>query len=173
MTNHRSSPEDISNKISRRYLLRNSALAATGAVLLPSFITGCSKDTDAPSGGLLGGGDNPPLPPALTTAQLKQAADNITVYRQLIIEVYQLAYQYDEQVFKLLQSTQTSAWANFDVDIIIDIAFLLAAAGAIASGGAAAVPAIAFFSAVLHDWGFGKATNPPGLTNTFVEFELG
>lgn len=33
-------------KLSRRKFLRNSAIAATGVVLLPSFITGCSKDDD-------------------------------------------------------------------------------------------------------------------------------
>ena len=159
--------EDIPNKVSRRYLLKNSAIAATGAVLLPSLITGCSKDTNTPQGGGGLGGTQ------LTPDQLKQTAANIAMYRQLIIEVYQLAFEYDSQVFTLLESTKTNSWTNFSIDIIIDIAFLLAAAGAIASGGAEAVPAIAFFSAVLHDWGFGKATNPPSLTDTFVEFELG
>lgn len=33
-------------QLSRRKFLRNSAIAATGVVLLPSFITGCSKDDD-------------------------------------------------------------------------------------------------------------------------------
>ena len=38
--------EDILKKLSRRKFLRNSAIAATGAALLPSFLTGCDKDDD-------------------------------------------------------------------------------------------------------------------------------
>ncbi|HUP12499.1 MAG TPA: alkaline phosphatase D family protein, partial [Niastella sp.] len=36
--------EEILKKLSRRKFLRNSAIAATGVALLPSFITGCHKD---------------------------------------------------------------------------------------------------------------------------------
>ena len=38
--------EDILKKLSRRKFLRNSAIAATGVALLPSFLTGCNKDDD-------------------------------------------------------------------------------------------------------------------------------
>ncbi len=42
MTDPAANPEDI-QKISRRKLLRNSAITAAGAVLLPSLLTGCGK----------------------------------------------------------------------------------------------------------------------------------
>src|SRR3954452_23742947 len=110
MTNHRSSPKDISKKISRRYLLRNSAMAAAGAVLLPSLITGCSKETDAPGGGLLGGGGGSPPP---TPEQLKAAADNLNLMRDMLNDLYDKVYKYDEEVFHLLASTNTNSnWTN-------------------------------------------------------------
>ncbi|MGI8638321.1 MAG: PhoD-like phosphatase N-terminal domain-containing protein [Segetibacter sp.] len=40
--------EDVLKKLSRRKFLRNSAIAATGVVLLPSLITGCHKDDELP-----------------------------------------------------------------------------------------------------------------------------
>src|SRR4051794_15347935 len=36
--------EEILKRLSRRKFLRNSVLAATGAALLPSFLSGCHKD---------------------------------------------------------------------------------------------------------------------------------
>jgi hypothetical protein len=136
-------------------------MAATGAALLPSFITGCSKNADAPSGGLLGGvGDNPPLTPD----QLKAAVDNLRRMRAMLNDLYNNAFKYDETVFKALASTkENGGWKNFIYNIFIDIAFLAAAATAVATGGAGLVPAIAFLSAILHDWGFGKDT-PSGIT---------
>jgi alkaline phosphatase D len=38
--------ETVLKHLSRRKFLRNSVIAATGAVLLPSFLTSCSKDDD-------------------------------------------------------------------------------------------------------------------------------
>lgn len=42
--------EEILKTLSRRKFLRNSAIAATGVALLPSFMTGCSKDDQIFSG---------------------------------------------------------------------------------------------------------------------------
>jgi hypothetical protein len=158
--------EDGLNKISRRYLLRNSAIAATGAALFPSFITGCSKDTDAPQAGGGSLGDSPPPTPE----QLKAAADNLNLLRDMMNDLYNTAFKYDEVVFLALGSTKTnSSWTNFIVDIFIDIAFAAAAATAVVTGGAALVPAFAFLSAVLHDWGIGK-DRPDGLSGVFGFF---
>lgn len=44
MTDPTTKPEDILKKLSRRNLLRNAAITATGAALLPAFLTGCNKD---------------------------------------------------------------------------------------------------------------------------------
>ena len=148
-------------------MLRDSAIVATGAVLLPSFFTGCRKeDFDElfehhPKKGL-----------TLTQVQLAAAADNLTTLRTLLKEVYELAAQYDDAVFQTLNSTKMDSWANFAVNIIIDIAVGLAAAGAIAAGGPTAIPAIAFVSSILKDWGLGK-DRPSNLEAVFAEFEFG
>ncbi len=174
MTDPTPSPEDVLKKLSRRKLLRNSAITATGAVLLPSFLTGCHKDVwdvvkgHIPNAGL-GGGLGAV---ALTPVELAQAAANLTTLRTLLKEVYDLAAQYDGAVFDALNSTKTSSWTNFIVDIIIDIAAGLLSAVAIAAEGPAAIPAIAFISAVLHDWGIGK-DRPGNLEAVFAEFEFG
>jgi alkaline phosphatase D len=43
--------EDILKQLSRRKFLRNSVIAATGAALLPTFLTGCDKDNPPPPPG--------------------------------------------------------------------------------------------------------------------------
>src|SRR4028118_889167 len=66
---------DILKKLSRRNMLRNSAITATGVALLPSFLTGCNKDVwekvkeQIPGGGLGGVPEPPP-----TTEELQAAA---------------------------------------------------------------------------------------------------
>jgi hypothetical protein len=170
MTDPTPVPEDILKKLSRRQLLRNSAITATGAVLLPSFLTGCHKDVydiirkHVPGAGV-GGVE-------LTPAELENAANNLKTLRSLLIEVYDLAAQYDDAVFHTLNSTKTDSWAHFAANLMIDIAAALLSAVAIAAEGPAAIPAIAFLSAVLHDWGIGN--HPPStLEAAFAEFEFG
>src|SRR4051794_32793276 len=109
----------IVEKLSRRKLLRNSTIAATGVVLLPPFITGCSKDENSGLGGVR----------QFTPEQLKQAADNVNRMRALLNDLYNTAFKYDETVFLALASTkENGSWTNFLADIFIDIAFLAAAA---------------------------------------------
>ena len=56
MTDPTNNSEDMLKKLSRRKWLRNAAMAATGAVVLPSFLTGCHKDVwDKLKGPLPGG----------------------------------------------------------------------------------------------------------------------
>ena len=71
MSDYYGNPKVIRNKISRRNLLRDSAIAATGTVLLPSFITGCGKDNDAPATPIIVGGVQ------YTQDDLAQAAANL------------------------------------------------------------------------------------------------
>ncbi|TKK65957.1 hypothetical protein FC093_18305 [Ilyomonas limi] len=168
MTDPTTNAEVILNKVSRRYLLRNAAIAATGVVLLPPFITGCSKDGDAPGGGVgsVGGVQ-------LTPEQLEQAADNLRRMRTWITELYPLCIEYEDAVFHALKSTKENPnWTNFIVDAFIDIATALAAAAAIAEGAGPAVPAFAFLSSILHDWGIGKDV-PENLDEVFADFEFG
>jgi hypothetical protein len=168
MPGHNRNANDILKKVSRRSLLRNSAITATGALLFPSFITGCSKDTDTPEGGggNLGG-------PQLTPEQLQQAADNLRRLRVWITDLYPLCIEYETIVFLALKATkETGGWENFIADIFIDIGFALAASAAIASDGAAAVPAFACLSSFLHDWGIAK-DKPDNLDETFADFDFG
>lgn len=170
MTNRNGNADDIIKKISRRYMLRNSAIAATGTVLLPSLITGCTKDAPAEGTGGVGAVGGTPL----TTAQLEQAAANLTRMREWVTDLYPLCIEYEDAVFHALASTkENESWTNFIVDIFIDIATLLAAAGAIASDAAAAVPAFAFLSSILHDWGIGKDKPDDVLDEEFATFQFG
>jgi len=96
--------------------------------------------------------------------------------RALLNDLYNTAFKYDETVFLALESTRENGnWTNFLADIFIDIAFLAAAATAVASGGAALVPAIAFLSAILHDWGLGKdkPDGINGLNGFFAQYQAG
>src|SRR3954452_13745078 len=77
----------------------------------------------------------------LTPDQLEQAAENLRRLRAWVTELYLLTLEYDDAVFNDLNSTKMNSWTNFLVDIFIDMAFAAAAGAAIASGGAAAVPA--------------------------------
>lgn len=158
--------KEIFKKLSRRHLLRNSAIAATGTVLLPSFLTGCTKD-GAP-GVDVGGVQQ------LTPAQLEAAAANLIRMREWVTDLYPLCIEYEDAVFHALKSTkETESWTNFIVDIFIDIATVLAAAAAIAGGAAPAVPAFAFLSSILHDWGIGKDNRPDNLDEVFATFQFG
>ena len=165
MTDYNRTEADMLKRVTRRYMLRNSSIAAAGAILLPSFITGCMKN--APERGVGSGDDQ------LTPEQLQQAAANLTRMRVWITDLYPLCVEYEAAVFHALATTTAQAnWTNFIVDIFIDIAFALAAATAIASDGAAAVPAFAFLSAILHDWGIGK-DRPSTLDDEFASFQFG
>jgi hypothetical protein len=44
MTDPTNKSEDMLKKLSRRNWLRNAAIAATSAVVLPSLLTGCTKE---------------------------------------------------------------------------------------------------------------------------------
>src|ERR1700712_2006414 len=111
--------------------------------------------------------------PNLTTIDLKEAADNLTRLRAWVTDLYPLCIEYEEAVFHALGSTkQNGSWTNFIIDIFIDVAIGLLAAAAIAAEGPAAIPALAFLSSVLHDWGFGK-DKPNNLPAFFAVFEIG
>ncbi len=167
MQGHIRNHQDMLNKVSRRYLLKNSAIAATGAAL-PSFITGCSKNTNAPEGGTGGVGGV-----QLTPDQLQKAAANLVRMRRWITELYPMCIEYEDAVFHALKSSkQNPNWTNFLVNAFIDIATALAAATAVASSAALAVPAFAFLSSILHDWGIGKNV-PEDLDAVFADFEFG
>lgn len=172
--------EETQKKISRSKFLRNSAITATGVALLPSFMTGCRKHWDFPQGnGVHVGGGGGVGVDDLTSEQLKSAADNLNRMRALLYELYKNSFDYDTTVFHALNSTiQEGNWMNFIVDILIDIAYVMIATAAAASGPggvALAVPALAGASAFLHDWGIGKdrPDSVNGLNGFFAQYQAG
>lgn len=94
MTDPTTNSNDLLKKLSRRKLLRHSAITAIGAVLLPSLITGCRKSiwdilpgdgtTPGPSNGWIGGfaQSNPAFAypdPDLSSLPLLDNKDNINL----------------------------------------------------------------------------------------------
>ena len=164
---------ELQKKFSRRNMLRSTAIAAAGAIALPTFLTSCQKEVwDVVKGHIHDGGPGGVGGVKLTPDDLAQAAGNLITLRQLLIEVYDLAKQYDDAVFHALHSTKPDTWSNFLADLFIDIAVLITGALAAGTGGTAAMPAIAFIFAVLKDWGFGK-DRPSNLEGVFSDFEFG
>ncbi len=155
MTDPTRNPEDLIRQLSRRTMLRNAVIAATGIALAPPMLTGCYKDVWSLIPGRDGQGSvaNPPL----TQAELEIAAGNLNRIRALMNDFYDMNFKYDLTVLEDLSSTiQNPSWTNFLVDIFIDIAVGIASAAAVATGNVAVIPAFAFISAFLHDWGIGK-----------------
>lgn len=170
MQNTNPKPEDARNKLSRRNLLRNSAIAATGTMLLPSFLTGCTKMQDILVDRIPGRGFGTT---PLTPLQLQNAADNLVRMRAWYTDLYPLCIEYEEAVFKALGSTKENGnWTNFVVSVFIDVAIGLTGGAAIISGATAAMPAFACIYAILKDWGFGK-DKPSNLSGEFAAFEFG
>lgn len=161
-------PEENQKKMSRSRFLHDSAIAATGVVLIPSIIAGCRKLNFYPGHGKGPVGDLPLTP--LTPDELAIAAENIKKFHSYITKLYPFCIEYELVAFLALDSTNTNgSWKNFIIDVFIDIGLGLAAAISIATGGAAVMPAIACFAAFLKDWGFGKGT-PSNLHAEFSAF---
>src|SRR6185312_7317507 len=90
MTDLTNNSEEVHKKTSRRKMLRDSAITAAGTVLLPSLITGCTKEawdilhgkTPDPNNGWIGGfaQSNPAFAypdPDLSSLPLLDNMDNI------------------------------------------------------------------------------------------------
>ena len=163
MTDYNRKEEEMLKRVSRRYMVRNAAIAATGALLLPSFMTSCRKDRDlspGPGGGL--GGQE------LTPEQLKTAAQNLINMDKWVENVYLYTGNYEQYVFSLINSGQKpSSWKDFIIDILLDIATgLFEAAGAEIPGIGAA---LAIAAESVKAW---TADNhPDNLEATFAEFK--
>jgi hypothetical protein len=89
--------------------------------------------------------------------------------RALIADLYSIAYKYDEQVFNALDSTvENDNWANFIVDIFIEIGLGIASALL----PEFAMPAIALFADAIKDWTSGP-NRPTGLKDFFSTYQTG
>lgn len=181
MSDPTNNSEEILRKLSRRNMLRNSAITAAGAILMPPFLTGCHKDVwDKVKEHIPGGGLGGALPePEPTLEELQAAAGNLKRMQDLLYQVYHNSFDYDETVYKALAATDPpSTWTNFIVDVFIDVGIAMLATAAAASGPAAFalwVPALAGASAFLHDWQIGKdkPVNLAGLNGEFARYQTG
>jgi hypothetical protein len=156
------------SQLSRRKWLRDMALAATSTAMLPSLLTGC---TDHPIPPTVGIGDVP-----LTNAELKAAAQNLLHMNAWIMDLYPFCIEYEVYMYALLKSGEKpSAWKEFVVSILTDIAIgiIAAAADVLSAGiaGAAAIAVLAIAADSIKTWALGD--RPGNLDAEFAEFVKG
>ncbi|MCK8495581.1 MULTISPECIES: hypothetical protein [Spirosoma] len=101
------------NQLSRRNWLRNAAIGATGAVVLPWFLTGCADHMIPEPGGL--GATPAPTMPIADFDLYGQAAQNLQNMEAWITALYPYCLGYETGVFELLQSGDKgpSDWKDF------------------------------------------------------------
>ena len=153
MSDPTNNSEEILKKLSRRKLLRNSAITATGVALLPSFLTGCHKDIwekvkeQIPGGGL--GGAPSEFEPTLE--ELKAAAENLHNMRKWLEKLHSRQTDYEFDMLEYLKSgnPHPSGWKDFIMNIVVDIVVGIISAAAAASEAATAGAATAGIAAAL------------------------
>lgn len=153
------------NKLSRRNWLRDAAITATSAAVLPSLLTSCS-DHRVPPG--VGTGDPEEAP--LTNFELYSAAQNLLHMNAWVGDVYLYTGNYEQYVLAILKSGEKpTEWKDFIIDILTEIAtgILEVAAGEIPGAG----PAIAIVSDIIKKWT--TSDKPANLDAEFAEFKLG
>lgn len=162
-----SNSEDTLKKLSRRDWLHNAAITATGAIVLPSFLGGCTKEYWNPVKDGKGGA---PSTEPLTDFQLYSAAQNLLHMNSWITDVYPFCIEYEVYIYSLLKSGEKpSGWRDFIVDILIEIALAILEAAAEEVPGAG--PAIAIAGENIKKWASGD--RPANLDAEFAEFVRG
>lgn len=163
------------NQLSRRQWLRDTALAATSVVIVPSMLTGCSDYRIPPAlavGPGMGGVKEDDLP--LTPSELKAAAQNLLRMNAWVEDVYRYTGEYEQYVIDLVKSGQTppSGYKNFIISILTDIAVgIIGAAAGVTVVERAIGAALAITSENIRKWTSGAL--PPTLDAEFAEFKLG
>ncbi len=163
------------NQLNRRTWLRDTALAATSVVVVPSMLIGCSDHRIPPALGVgpgLGGGIGEDVP--LTNAELKSAAQNLLRMNAWVEDVYIYTGNYEQYVIDLVKSGQTppSEYKNFIISILTDIAIgIIGAAAGVPVLERAIGAALAITSENIRKWTSGAL--PPTLAAEFAEFKLG
>jgi len=147
------------NKLSRRIWLRNAAITATSAAVLPSLLTSCSDHQIPPDVGV----SDPSL--------LRSAAQNLLHMNAWIQDVYPFCIEYELAVYALLKSGEKPTnWTDFIIDVLVDIAVGILEAASVENPFA--VPAIAIAGASIKQWILAPE-RPAGLDGQFAEFALG
>jgi len=174
----RISPQDIKaevlKRLSRRNWLRDAAMAATGAVILPSFLSSCTKEQWAlVKSNVPGGGLGSEL--SLTPAQLRHAAENLRSLGNLLRDLYVQTSSYDTTVLFLLNDTSNTNWQYFILDIFINVAYGLGAVvGLLGVELFGALRAFGSFLDVLKIWKISTAPErPKSLSDFFQQYQQG
>ena len=158
--------QNIPNNLSRRTWLRDAAITATGAALMPSLLTGCTDHLIPPDVGV---GDAP-----LTNAELRAAAQNLLHMNAWVEDVYLYTGNYEGYILPLLKSGEKpSGWGNFILSILTDIAIGIigVAAAGVPGLGPAIGAAVAIVSENIKKWALGD--RPGTLDAEFAEFKIG
>jgi hypothetical protein len=155
--------QNTPNKLSRRNWLRDAALATTGAVVLPSLLTGC---TDHPPGL----GSEPPLSQADLDLYI-QASENLTRMRAWNDNLFIFTGNYEERVWSLLKGgAEPSDWTKIIVEIFTDIGFGILEAAVEEFPGVG--PIIAATATQIEKWALGEKTDK-GVDAAFGGFKAG
>ncbi len=157
MTDPTTNPEDKNKKLSRRNLLRNSAITVTGVALLPSFLAGCTKEHwDMVKGGL---GSEPPTVP-LTNFELDSAAQNLKNLRAWLVELNNQNNEYIFIVYTNLKGGKVAPtqWSDILVDTFINIGEKILGVVTAEIPGAGA--ALAWGAEQVREWAASKRQGP-------------
>lgn len=146
--------------VSRRNWLRDTTIAATGAAVLPSFLTSCTDhfNPDLGEDGL--------TDPSL----LRSAAQNLLHMNAWVEDVYLYTGNYEQYVLAILKSGEKpTEWKDFIIDILTEIAIGILEVASVEVPGAG--PAIAIAGESIKKWTSGD--KPANLDAEFAEFKLG
>ncbi|MBC3787882.1 hypothetical protein [Spirosoma utsteinense] len=156
------------NNLSRRTWLRDAAIAATGAVVVPSLLTSCSDHRVEPG---IGDPGNDPY----TEFELFSAAENLKNLRDFNKDLYLFMIGFEAEAWADLQSGTVApeSWKDFIIDIFVDIAVGILDAAAVAT--AVELPfagaAIAIAGESIKKWTSGD--RPTGLAGAVADFATG
>src|SRR5690606_41589450 len=104
------------DKLSRRKWLRGAAITATGAVVAPSLLIGCSDSDEVRP--VLGG-----TPPLLSHEEYQQAASNLIYMNAWVTDLYVMTGNYEQYVLhSLLGGKKPTDWKDFTLGILTHIA---------------------------------------------------
>jgi hypothetical protein len=158
--------QNTPNKLSRRNWLRNAGIATTGAVVLPSLLTGCSYIDDV----LPNLGITPPLTP-VERELYGQAADNLIRMKLWYNDLYgNYTSQYIFTAYTFFKSGEKPTnWEHILIDIFTDIGLGILEAALEELPGVG--PAIAATTREIEKWAFEEKSGK--VDAAFADFSKG